>query len=200
MFYGDTLKDMSENLRCFIAIDIPLNIKNEVALFQDKLKALNIDIKCVEEVNIHITLKFLGSISSDKVDLIKSAISKVAIRTSGFDAHIGNIGFFPSVTHPKVIWLDVNKNSQDILKIFNDLEDELAGIGFEKDSRPFRTHLTIARFRSLKNISSLGDFVNKNRFSSCADFKVDEIALYESTLTSKGPIYTKIFGANLKTI
>jgi len=181
-------------MRLFIAIDIPEDLKEKLARIIARLKKCDLDAKWVNASNIHMTLKFLGETREEDLDKIKNIISvtsslftKLELVTSGF-------GFFPGENSPRVFF--VSTDNEEILKnISLQLEDKLEILGFPKEGR-FKSHLTIARLRSKKNIDCLKE--EMKNISIEAKFTVSEIILFKSLLKPTGPIYEKLFSASLK--
>lgn len=184
-------------IRSFIAVEIdPVN-KQKLSSLISLLKQSNADIKWVNETQMHLTLKFLGNIEEKKVQQISAALKVIADNFSAFNMHFSKIGAFPNMTKPRVIWLGIDKGA-DSLKLLNSkIEDELEKIGIEKERRAYAAHLTLGRVKSLKNISILANLINETNFEAQGETKIDELILFQSTLTPKGAIYTPISRFNL---
>jgi 2'-5' RNA ligase len=181
-------------MRLFIAIDISQDLKEKLSRLIAKLKKCDLDAKWVSSTNIHMTLKFLGETQEEQLAEIKNIITAVCVKFSRLELSINGFGFFPHEKSPRVFF--ISTDNEEILKSISlELEERLESLGFPKESR-FRSHLTIARFRSKKNIDCLKKEI-KN-ISIIAKFDVTEIILSKSTLTPQGPIYEKIFSAPLK--
>jgi len=181
-------------MRLFIAIDIPEDLKEKLARVRAKLKECGLDAKWVNASNIHMTLKFLGEAPEEKLDEIKSIVNATAGNFGKLELNVGDFGFFPNETSPRVFFISTDK--EEILKnISLQLEDRLESLGFPKEGR-FKSHLTIARFRTKKNIDCLKNEIKGMAIE--AKFAVCEIILFKSLLTPAGPVYEKIFCAPLK--
>jgi 2'-5' RNA ligase len=141
-----------------------------------------------------MTLKFLGEVQEEQIDKIKGIIMAIAGNFSRLELSVGNFGFFPNENSPRVFFISTDK--EEILKEMSlQLEDKLEALGFPKEGR-FKPHLTIARIRSKKNIDCLKNEIKDA--ATKAKFAVNEIILFKSLLTSAGPIYEKVFCAELK--
>ena len=64
-----------DDIRSFIAIELPQPLKSRVDEVQRELRRTDADVKWVRPEGIHLTLKFLGSISRDDVERISQSIS-----------------------------------------------------------------------------------------------------------------------------
>jgi 2'-5' RNA ligase len=180
-------------MRLFVAIDLPQNLKEELSRLTAKLKKCDCDAKWVEPQNLHLSFKFLGETSEDKIKSIEEILNTAAKKHKMLELNLENFGFFPNEKRPRVLFVTTD-NEEELRGICSSFEDSLQNIGFEKDER-FKSHITLARFRSAKNIEvlkkELGSITVKGKFI------VNEITLFKSILKSQGPIYEKIFSAAL---
>ncbi len=178
-------------MRLFIAIELSQAIRDELARIQSHLKYSGADVKWVERGNIHLTLRFLGEVSEEKAEEIKSILDNIAKETKSFELSLKDIGAFPKIEYPRVVWVGLDEGRAESEKLAEKIDDELSKIGYEKESRPFAAHLTIGRVKSQENKDAL-----KKSVSSCvvrdASCVIEKITLFQSTLTSKGPIYTRL--------
>lgn len=172
-------------MRAFIAIDLPQNIKDAIFDVQQNLRACEPACKWVEPANIHMTLKFLGNISTEQFDKIKIIIGQTAQGFKTFNVSLTGFGFFPNERRPRVFYVSTSQKEM-LCSIATCLEAKLEQLGFAKDAR-FKPHLTLARIKEPKNI----DYLKKKLATICleGEFAVNAITLYKSTLTTKGPIY-----------
>lgn len=153
-------------MRLFIAISLSDEVKKELKRVQEKLKG---ELKIVKEP--HLTLKFLGETSLDKL----KGLEKVEFKP--FELMLTEINFFPTAKKPRVVWVGV-KPEQPVIELQQQIEKN---IPFEKDFR-FKPHITIARVKHFKfKIDSLN--------VASLKFVVNSFKLYKSTLTSEGPLY-----------
>lgn len=186
-------------MRAFIAVDLSGEIKDRLAKVQAGLEASRADVKWVEPENIHLTLKFLGEISEDQAIKVKQILDGVASGFKPFEITLSGIGAFPKLDYPRVIWIGIEKGKAESEEIAKKLEEELLAAGFPKDARPFSAHITIGRVRSAKNKEALKEAVSSTSPQPIAQ-KVSSVILYQSTITSKGPIYTPLHTSLLNKI
>ena len=190
-------------MRAFIAIDTPEFIKDKICGFIDNCKEIapalrnkssDTLIKYVERENLHITLKFLGETDVKRVEALSDNLQKIEL--SQPEIRIRKTGGFPNIFFPKVIWAGIEEN--EILKsLFNKIEECSVNLGFEKESRDFHPHLTLARIKG--NVDKeLLSFLKNNSNLEFGSFKAGEIRLYESKLKGNGPVYTVLQTFELK--
>jgi 2'-5' RNA ligase len=181
-------------MRTFIAIDLPSYIKEKIYNITEIFKGCNLNAKWVEKDNFHMTLKFLGEIEEKKLEGIKKIIEIVANKFHNFEINLKEFGFFPNEKNPRVFFLSTDK--EEALKtIATNLEEELENIGFPKENR-FKSHITLARFKSRKNLDCLKRKIKEVAIQE--KFTINGITLFKSTLTKYGPIYEEIFKKSLK--
>lgn len=178
-----------EKIRCFLAIDLPLDLRKKVTELQRKIQESKPDVKWVEEENLHLSIRFLGEIEEEVVERVKEIAERCAKTFKPFKVSLRSIGVFPSLAYLRVIW--VGAEDQEIKRIHDSIDEELQKIGFAKDKK-FVPHLTIGRVRSARNKGELLAKLKDNWSAEIGEFEVKEIKLKQSKLTPKGPIYSDI--------
>ncbi|MBI4654914.1 MAG: RNA 2',3'-cyclic phosphodiesterase [Nitrospirae bacterium] len=141
-------------LRCFISVELPEELKKNIYVYVEKLKAAGVDVKWVRPENLHLTLKFLGDTTEERLKSINERLISLAKAHDRFYLQISGAGAFPNIKYPKVIWLGVY-DSEEIIKLQHDIDESMAGLGFEKDDKQFAPHLTIGRVKSMRNKDAL---------------------------------------------
>lgn len=183
---------MPETLRAFIAVNIPEPMVLFVKAIQDDLRANGVKAKWVRAENIHITLKFLGNVRTDAVASVRDALSTMSNCSEPATLYLKGMGVFPGIRKTRVIWAGIDGDTARLYHLQRQLEDELERIGFEKDKKKFRAHLTIARVKQRVDSRALLSGIEKYK-DRCSDaFSVDRLILYKSDLRPSGPIYRVI--------
>lgn len=127
----------------------------------------------------HITLKFLGEVSNQPALPRALAAWRPVIGDLTFS--LGGLGVFPTVEAARVLWVGV-RASQGFLDLQADLDRHLREFGIEAETqpdRPFRPHLTLARFR---NPLGAADLVNLGGRRHFGDYRPTEVVLFESMI------------------
>jgi 2'-5' RNA ligase len=179
-------------MRCFIAIEIPNNIKSEIDSFIIKLKKSNSEnnIKWVKENNMHLTLQFIGEIDDNRVEELKNSLKN--IKFEPLTINIDNkLSFFPNKFNPKVIKISILDKKENLKRINSMIRQKLNSLGIDYDKKPFSAHLTLGR---IKYLNSKFNSIKLPKFSA---LKIDKFHLFCSDLTSNGPIYTSLAEFNL---
>lgn len=185
-------------MRLFIAIELSPEIRDALAQVQSHLKYASADVKWVEKDNIHLTLKFLGEVDEKKLQQVIAALEIIGKENSAFEISIKDIGAFPKIDYPRVIWVGFDKGAKESTELAARVDEELSKIGFQKETRPFAAHLTIGRVRSPKNKEALKEKLTSLPVCRLAGSQsIKSLILFQSTLTPTGPIYTKLHESNL---
>lgn len=186
-------------MRAFIAIELSPEIKDSLSVIQSHLKYSGADVKWVAVNNIHLTLKFLGDITEEKCEKIKSVLDDIGALTKPFDISIKDIGTFPNINYPRVVWVGLDKGTAESKVLAENIAEGILKLGFEKDARAFEPHLTIGRVRSPKNKEALKEKILTAQIPVTKPHPVSSVALFQSILSPKGPTYTKLHEAKFKT-
>jgi len=182
---------MSETIRSFIAFDIDSELVLKRMLeAQNMLTNTGADLKLVTPQNIHVTLRFLGNISQPMVDSIHEEMKTIAF--TPFEIELKGLGAFPSLRYARVVWVGIRKGADELVKVFNQLEPRLRGLGFKPDPKGFSPHLTIARVKTGRHKAELVKCVEDLADYEFGIIEADYLRLKKSVLTPKGPIYTTL--------
>ncbi|HUW44096.1 MAG TPA: RNA 2',3'-cyclic phosphodiesterase [Bacillota bacterium] len=165
-------------MRTFISINLPEEVREEIKKIQDKLPRFQ--GKLTELDNLHLTLKFLGEVDSQRLKEIKKKLK--GIKFEKFETEIDSLGVF-SEKFIRIVWLHM-KNCDRLQK---EVDEKLEGM-FEKETR-FMSHLTIARVKFVKDKKKFLEELKSMKVPKIS-FKVIEFCLMKSELTKKGPKYS----------
>ena len=178
-------------LRCFIAIEIPGQVKELLAETQDGLKKTRADVRWVPLENVHITLKFLGSTEEAFISDISGELARRVATCRPFYIKITGVGCFPDLRRPRVIWVGIGE-SQELTELARDVELGMVEIGCQAEERKFSPHLTIGRVRSPRGIPDIMRAVEKLGGASFGSMEVSKISLMKSELRPAGAIYSSL--------
>ncbi|HNV23534.1 MAG TPA: RNA 2',3'-cyclic phosphodiesterase [Candidatus Omnitrophota bacterium] len=182
---------MPPSIRCFIALSLSPENQKFIGQIEKNLQKMDCSVRWIDPQNTHLTLKFLGNVLRDKIPEITAVLKKIIQNHSSFSTQISHIGVFPNNQHPQIIWLGLKDEEEKIKKLALDMENAFKTLGFDKESRPFQSHITIGRVKSEKNIQKLIKKISSYSFPvSIQEFH--SIILYQSTLTSSGATHDKI--------
>lgn len=183
-------------MRSFIAIELPETIQSALSDIQTDFKKTDVDVRWVRPENIHLTLKFLGTIEESMVISITDVLQKASGNYRTFTLTLSGVGVFPNVRSPRVVWVGMNESSV-LTELQADIEDGLASLGFEREKRKYTAHLTLGRFKSSRGKSILKEKIETYRERVTGSFDVGTISLMKSDLGPSGAKYTRVAEARL---
>jgi RNA 2',3'-cyclic 3'-phosphodiesterase len=96
---------------------------------------------------MHLTLKFLGETDEAKADVLLSALRPVCAALAPPAFAVTGAGTFPPRGRPRVVWAGVEPADGALTALAAAVEEASAGLGWERETRPFRPHLTLGRVR-----------------------------------------------------
>ena len=183
---------MNQSIRCFIAIEIPEAIQNQLARIQGTLRQQIQKASWVKPGNIHLTLKFLGDVDPAELESIGEALEGVASRHRSFSLRIGGVGAFPNFARPRVIWTGVKVGGERVSAIARDINVALSDCGFTLDTKKFNPHLTIARLKARIDLRPYTNQYRQYDRIHGAEMSVNTISLIQSRLHPTGAIYSTL--------
>ena len=184
-------------IRAFIAVEIDLPNKKTISETISNLKKSKADVKWANETQMHLTLKFLGNIEEKMTQEISNILNSIAKNFNVFNIKLRKIGAFPNTKKPRVIWLGIDEGRQELKSLAAKIESSLENIGFQKEKREYKAHLTLGRVKSSKNLSQLTALIEQIDFQSQDQIKINKLILFQSTLSPKGATYTPLSTLNL---
>lgn len=184
-------------IRAFIAIDVPPEVKNHLRSASAALGSLDLDARPAPVSSIHLTLRFLGNVEESRVPGIGDAIRRCAQRVPPFALEVRNLGAFPSRKRPRIVWAGVAGDGV-LERLHRFLELELQELGFDRERKKFRPHLTLLRLKSSRNLKRLSSYLEtEGQGTEPVSFPVRRVHLYESRLSSRGARHEKLVTAEL---
>ena len=190
-----------EEIRAFIAIELPDEVIQELGRLESRLKLRQPDgVKWVDPTAIHLTLNFLGDIDPGRISEITEAMTESVRGIAPFSLELNELGVFPNLNRVRVIWVGIGGEVEKLARLQHGLEANLDIIGFPPEERTFSPHLTLGRVReqaSPQERQRLGDIVTGMKVDTVKPFAVKGFSLIKSQLTGTGPVYSRIVAVEL---
>ncbi len=179
-------------MRVFIAVEISnKEILEKIQTFQKNVK---IDAKPTRVNQIHFTLQFLGEIDDAECQQVKDLLNEISFPK--FEVLLKNVGGFPNLRTPRVIWIGLEKDgAEKLTDLANEIGKKLTTIGFEKDKK-FKPHLTV--FRVKKRIENVSSIMRDFETMEFGTETISKIKLKKSVLSPKGPEYSDLLEVNAR--
>lgn len=179
-------------IRAFVAIEISDTARAACAELIQRMRPVPARVTWVRAENLHLTLRFLGDISSDQSATLAARIQPELAPLSSFDATLRGVGVFPHPRRPSVIWTGFESANNDVAAIQPIIEQAASAIGLTPETRPFVAHVTLGRVRRESQKGSVFSALESvNPFATDA-FTVDAVSLFSSELTPQGAHYTRL--------
>ena len=188
-------------IRAFIAIRLSSEIQHSLDEVISKLKERlpEVPVRWVPGENIHLTIKFLGDVSVSNLEMLQKILQTEASQHSPFEISVGNLGAFPSISRPRVIWVGVEA-PPELHALQRGIETETARLGYAREKRSYSPHLTLGRVS--RNADADHTHQIRNVLKNCTigflgAAHVQEVHLYRSELLPGGAVYTCMFSTPL---
>ena len=175
--------------RAFIAAEI--DATGDLRDLLTRLRRSGADLKVVRPELLHVTLKFLGDTDEGLVDEIASRMQRAVQDIGPFSVRMLGMGAFPSLSNIRVVWVGM-EDPGVMAEIARRLDSSLDGLGFERDRKGLKAHLTIARARSPGGMGAVQAALKEKAASDFGTYRFESIQLKRSTLGPQGPTYQTV--------
>lgn len=188
-------------IRAFIAIDLSPEIQERIDSLTSQLQARleEVPVRWVPAKNVHLTLKFLGDVSVANIEVLNGILQTESEKCSSFEISVGELGAYPSIHRPRVIWVGVEAPG-DLYSLQQGIVNETARLGYVRERRKFSPHLTIGRVSRNAHsdqVRQIGEVLEKCKAGFLGATRVNAIHLYRSDLRPTGAVYTNLFSGAL---
>lgn len=182
-------------MRLFYGINLPTQLKellfDKILEFQSYIPS---GVKWVEKDNLHITFQFIGEVEASQLADLEDILLNSFKHFSKDNLLTQNIELYPN-RDARQIWLRLKSENQELANVSKVFRKILKERAFTVDKNEFLPHITLGRIKRTL-INAQADFILKNQINNIS-FPVNELCLFESNLTSKGPHYRIIKTYNL---
>ncbi|MDL1962822.1 MAG: RNA 2',3'-cyclic phosphodiesterase [Deltaproteobacteria bacterium] len=188
---------MPDTIRTFIAFKVPKNIISSIKKIQEDIKSYAFKIRWVDPEKIHLTLKFLGNINYTDIEKVGETLINTVNNYAPISLAVKGAGVFPCIKHPRVIWVGITGEVKKLAGIQKGIEKNLEKLGFPREKRPFKAHLTLGRIKGKIDPKKLLDAMKKNEEFESELFIADKIFLFKSDLQPTGSVHTELKSISL---
>ncbi|HUU03632.1 MAG TPA: RNA 2',3'-cyclic phosphodiesterase [Myxococcota bacterium] len=186
---------MVESKRTFIAVNFAASVLDALADLQGLLRKSLGDrtgIKWVSPANIHLTLQFLGQVDTELLPLLIEELSGAFSKNDPFEVGLRGAGCFPSPSRPRVIWAGITDGAQDLEALYAATLRMTEPMGFEREKRPFKPHLTLGRVKDPGKLGNISGAITRFELHQVGSCQIDCVDLMASELRPRGPVYTTL--------
>ena len=186
--------------RLFIALGLPAALRTALTHEQERLQAAGLHAAWVRPPGMHLTLHFLGDMPVTALERVEAACVQAATGVPPLRLRAAGLRCFPSARRPRVLVTNVQGDVQQLKRLHQRLARRLGRLGVRLDSRPYRPHVTIGRFRRPLRGPPLAVLQRALAAPpvSYGDFVADAVELFRSELRPGGAVYTSLTTAELQ--
>jgi 2'-5' RNA ligase len=193
---------MKAVIRAFIAIELSQAIRLKLDETSHWLQSqlTGVPIRWVAVNNIHLTLKFLGEVSTSNLDLLQSMLDACLKCVSPFEFSVGQVGAFPNPKRARVLWVGVSA-PPELKAAQRGIEAQMESLGYPREGRPFSPHLTLGRVGKdahPNHLQAIGRALESSQVSTLGSMQVQAVHLFKSDLQPGGAVYTRIHTSQLR--
>lgn len=197
-------KPGGDAVRAFIAIELPLPIRQALSTLEEHIQAsagpaARKAIRWVPTENMHLTLKFLGEVSAGNLQALAHMLRGEARRHSTFSFSVGELGAFPNLRRPRVIWIGI-KAPGELSNLQKAIEAETQRLGYPAEERPFSPHLTLGRISQNarpEEASLVAHALGEMKVEMIGQVQANQVHLFRSDLRPTGAVYARLFSFDL---
>ncbi|MCB0108373.1 MAG: RNA 2',3'-cyclic phosphodiesterase [Caldilineaceae bacterium] len=188
-------------MRTFIAIEFTSTIHQQLAEIIERVQSalqqqhLAAALRWVDPQNSHLTLRFLGDTSPDQLQALSRGLAAVATNHRPFELTIGDIGGFPNLRQPRVLWLGVGGALPQLNALQEAVEQAVQVVGFATEKRPFSAHVTLARAQrsaSQTQLRTVGTVLQACAITQQLHLQVKAVVHMQSELRAGGAVYRQL--------
>jgi 2'-5' RNA ligase len=170
--------------RLFVAVPLPRDLLGLVTRAQNSLPKMH-GLRLLAPEQLHVTLAFIGEVDGGKAAIARQVVEDVPANMGG-EALVRGYLPLPGPSKARVVTLELADSHGVFAALFQRVMEGLeAGGVMQREKRPFRPHLTIARLRDPGPVRPRSE-------SEQARFAVESVCLYRSELRREGAMYTVV--------
>lgn len=170
-------------LRAFFGLPVPETSRERLAGYLEACASITPSFRWVAEANLHLTVRFIGSVESALVDGIARNLEGAGLRS--FEMELGDLGTFKRGRLVRVVWIGLRSGAEQASELAARVEAECGRAGLASEARPFQPHLTLARARDRDGAV----LPVLPKLPALEPWRAQELVLYRSRLSSAGAVY-----------
>ena len=183
----------ADHIRAFIALPLEPVLAAEIKKVQQRLNSPGGAVRWISPEHLHLTLRFLGNVATDRLDDLTLALRRTCARTVPFQLALEGAGCFPSTKSPRVVWIGIRGDLEPLRKLQEQIAQETKNFGDHGDERAFQPHFTIGRVKaSGLEGRKAGQTIEFATVPKLGDWTVHHVLLVQSELSPDGARYTTL--------
>lgn len=175
-------------MRLFVAVELDRGMKKALARARDEALAGLDGLRATADDGFHLTLRFVGEVSDDRITDVIAAAEAAADVASPFTLELRGLGCFPKPGVARVLWAGIEP-CEPLARLARSVDAEVRRRGFPPEPKGFVPHITLARARGRPARLTVPLDAAVPRFG---EQSVEEIVVMESRLSPRGPTYVPV--------
>lgn len=169
--------------RLFVSLPLPAPVRDSLAALAAPLPG----VQWTRPEQLHLTLRFLGDVSEDRIEPLVERLTQV--RVAAFLLPVEGLGTFPPNRPPRTLWIGVGSGHPRLFQLRQRLDDALLAAGLQLDLRTFHPHITLARTTE-GAAAAVTQWMHDRRDLTAPPFRVEAFELQASELHPTGAVHT----------
>ncbi len=171
-------------IRAFVALELPAALRAALAHTIAGLARAVPAIRWVDPAHTHLTLRFLGWTTRERLAVLERRLAVLAAETPALGSHVGGLGLFPPSGRARVLWIGITlPPAGEALQAA--CETAAVEAGFPPERRQYKPHLTLGRWRDPSARPKLPAV-------DLGPVALDRLVLFRSELRRGGAEYTPL--------
>lgn len=171
-------------MRAFVALSLPEAFAARLFALRREIEPLVPGLRFVRSGGAHLTLRFLGSATTDQLATLGPLLQRAAQGCPRGEARVSGLGLFPESGAPRVLWLGLELPAR-FTTLQLHCEAAAVAVGFAAEARLFRPHLTLGRWKDRGPRPRLPE-------ADLGLCPLDDLVLFRSEPQTSGSVYTRI--------
>ena len=176
----------SLSVRAFFGLPVPEPQREMLARFIAAYALVAPDFRWTPPDNLHLTIRFVGNVQRALVDAVADALTRRTL--VAFDLELGDVGSFGRGRAARVAWIGLRTGGEAAAALAAQVEEECVRAGLAPETRPYQSHLTVARARSQGGAR----LPEPPAMPRVEPWRADQLVLYSSRLARTGAVYEAI--------
>lgn len=191
-------------MRLFTAIELPEPVRQHLLGLITHLEAAWVSAGYADQIerswlrytrpeNLHVTLKFLGEVEETRVPDVCRVLAEVESGPAN-PLVVDRPELLPPRRGPvRIVAVGLGGDVGAVNRLYRSVDDRCADLGFARERRDYRAHITLARARTVVPKEFRDRFAEElNRRLPGPNFAADTFVLMESHLKPTGPEYRRV--------
>jgi 2'-5' RNA ligase len=188
--------DTPETFRLFVAIRVPEEVKATIEKTQAKLRWVlpNQSVRWTNPDQLHLTLKFLGSVEAQRVIALTEALRAACQGFAPLELSAAGMGCFPNLHRPRVVWVGVTDAAEKLALVQRAIETATRDYTEKAANERFTGHITLGRIQNLRvqGTQDLIEVATDLATRSFGAWTAAKVELFRSQLSPQGARHTTL--------